>query len=116
MAGSTREPAGREGFMKTGRLHQRGGPEQIVVDEAPLPAPGAGEVRIRVAAAAITPGELAWDETYRNPDQSPRLPTIPGHDVSGVIDTVGAGVTDVAVGDAVYALVNFPLNGSAAEY
>ncbi|MDB5319773.1 MAG: alcohol dehydrogenase [Phycisphaerales bacterium] len=102
--------------MKAVRLHQRGGPEQIVVEEAPLPAPGEGEVRIRVAAAAITPGELGWDETYRHPDKSPRLPTIPGHDVAGVVDALGAGVTDVAVGDAVYALVDFPLNGSAAEY
>jgi NADPH:quinone reductase-like Zn-dependent oxidoreductase len=102
--------------MKAVRLHQRGGPEQIVVEEAPLPAPREGEVRIRVAAAAITPGELGWDETYRNPDKTPRLPTIPGHDVAGVIDALWAGVTDVAVGDAVYALVNFPLNGSAAEY
>lgn len=102
--------------MKAARLHQRGGPEQIVVEDAPLPAPAAGEVRIRVRAAAITPGELTWDETYRHPDGSPRLPTIPGHDVAGVVDALGPGVTDVAVGESVYALVNFPRDGSAAEY
>jgi NADPH:quinone reductase-like Zn-dependent oxidoreductase len=102
--------------MKAVRLHQRGGPEQIVVEEAPLPTPGAGQVRIRVAAAAITPGELEWDETYQNPDKSPRLPTIPGHDVAGTVDALGPGVAGLAVGDGVYGLVDFPLNGSAAEY
>ena len=87
-----------------------------MVEEAPVPEPRPGEVRIRVSAAAVTPGELAWDETYRHPDGSPRLPTTPGHDVAGTLDALGPGVTDLAVGDAVYALVNFPLNGSAAEY
>ncbi|HEY2589920.1 MAG TPA: NADP-dependent oxidoreductase [Tepidisphaeraceae bacterium] len=102
--------------MKAVRLHQRGGPEQIVVEEAPRPAPAAGEVRVRVRAAAITPGELTWDATYQHADGSPRLPTIPGHDVAGIVDVLGPGVTDVAIGDAVYALVNFPRDGSAAEY
>ena len=102
--------------MKAIRIHARGGPERLVYEDAPLPDPGAGEVRVRVHAAGLTPTELTWDETYRWADGSPRLPSIPGHDVSGTIDALGPGVTDWAVGDAVYGLVDFPRHGSAAEF
>jgi len=102
--------------MKAARLHQRGGPEQIVVEDAPDPVANAGEVRIRVKATAITPGELTWNETYTRRDGTSRLPSIPGHDVAGTVDSVGAGVGDLAVGDAVYALIDFPVDGSAAQY
>ncbi|MGN6507573.1 MAG: NADP-dependent oxidoreductase [Tepidisphaeraceae bacterium] len=102
--------------MRAARLHQRGGPEAIVVEEAPLPIPGRGEGRLRVRAAALTPGELTWDQTYLHPDGTARLPTIPGHDVAGYVECLGEGVANVTVGQFVYALVNFPLNGSVAEY
>ena len=101
--------------MKAARMHARGGPENLVVEDVPVPAPGPGEVRIRVAAAAITPGELGWDLTYLHADGTPRLPSIPGHDVAGRVDAVGPDVSELAVGDAVYALVGFPRDGSAAE-
>src|SRR5947208_11732583 len=102
--------------VKAIRLHARGGPEQIVYEDAPLPAPAAGEALLRVYAAGITPTELTWSETYRTPDARERLPTIPGHDVSGVVEAVGPGVSDVSPGDAVYGLIDFPRDGSAAEY
>jgi NADPH:quinone reductase-like Zn-dependent oxidoreductase len=102
--------------VKVIRIHARGGPEQLVYEDAPLPEPGPGEVRVRVGAAGITPTELTWDETYRWADGSPRLPSIPGHDVAGTVDALGPGVADWNVGDAVYGLVDFPRHGSAAEY
>lgn len=107
---------GHTKFMKAIRLHARGGPEQLVCEDAPLPEPGPGHVRIRVAAAAITPTELLWDETYRHPDGSPRLPSIPGHDFCGTVDSLGPGVTSSSVGQAVYGLIDFPFDGSLAEY
>ena len=85
--------------MKAIRQHVRGGPEQLVYEDAPLPDPAAGEALLRVYAAGITPTELTWSE---------RLPTIPGHDVSGVVEALGPGVSDVSPGDAVYGLVAFP--------
>src|SRR4051795_703663 len=102
--------------VKAIRLHARGGPEQIVYEDAPLPAPAAGEALLRVHAAGITPTELSWSETYKTPDGRERLPTIPGHDVSGVVEALGPGVSEVAPGDAVYGLVAFPRDGGAAEY
>src|SRR5437764_10818522 len=95
--------------MRAIRLHARGGPERLVYEDAPLPDPAAGEALLRVYAAGITPTELTWSETYRTPDGHERLPTIPGHDVSGVVKALGPG-------DAVYGLIPFPRDGSAAEY
>src|SRR3954471_23216837 len=72
--------------VKAIRLHARGGPEQMVYEDAPLPAPAAGEALLRVHAAGITPTELTWSETYRTPDGRDRLPTIPGPNVSAVVE------------------------------
>ena len=102
--------------MKAIRLHARGGPERLNFEDAPAPIPAPGEVLLRVHAAGITPTELTWTETYLTPDGRERLPTIPGHDVSGVVEALGTGVTDLSPGDAVYGLIDFPRDGSAAEY
>jgi NADPH:quinone reductase-like Zn-dependent oxidoreductase len=102
--------------MKAIRLHARGGPENLVYEDPPKPAPAADEALVRVYATSITRTELTWDQTYQNADGSPRLPAIPGHEMSGVIETVPAGFKDLAPGDAVYALTNFPQDGAAAEY
>src|SRR5499427_2061244 len=102
--------------MKAIRLHKRGGPEQLLYEDAPKPELSPGDALIRVHATGITPAELTWAETYSNCDGSERLPTIPGHEVSGVVESVAAGVSDVSIGDEVYALTSFCRNGGAAEY
>lgn len=102
--------------MKAIRLHAKGGPEQLIYEEAPLPIPGRGEVRIRVHAAGITPTELEWPATFEFPDGSVRLPSIPAHEVAGTIDSLGPEVSDLTVGQAVFGLIDFPRDGCAAEY
>jgi NADPH:quinone reductase-like Zn-dependent oxidoreductase len=102
--------------MKAIRLHARGGPEQLVYGDAPRPVPGPGDALVRVYATGITRTELTWDQTYQNADGSPRIPSIPGHEMSGVIETVPPGIRDLGPGDAVYALTDFPRDGAAAEY
>lgn len=47
-------------------MHKRGGPEELVYQEAPRPSPQAGDALVRVYACAITPTELSWQETYNN--------------------------------------------------
>lgn len=97
------------------RAHRRGGPEQLVVERAPVPVPAAGEVLLAVHAAAITFDELTWDETWTR-DGVSRTPVIPSHEVSGVVSEVAAGVADLAPGDEVYGLVPFDRDGAAAEF
>lgn len=97
------------------RAHRRGGPEVLVVERAPVPAPAAGEVLIAVHAAAITFDELTWDETWTR-DGASRIPVIPSHEVSGVVAEIGPGVTGSAPGGEVYGLIEFDRDGAAAEF
>lgn len=88
-----------------------GGPEALRVFEVPEPHAGPGQVRIAVRAAAVNP-----TDTYtRNGGRAEMLskyppPYVPGMDVAGVVDQVGEGVSSVAVGDAVMAIV-VPVGG-----
>ena len=84
-----------------------GGPEVLRVVDLPEVHAGPGEVRIRIHAAAVSP----TDTMLRNGSRADALrdvppPYIPGMDIAGVIDEVGPGTeTDLAVGDAVMAMV-----------
>ncbi len=102
--------------MKAIRLHGRGGPEQLVYEDAPRPHPGPGEALVRVKATAVIATELRWPETYQTKAGSERPLPIPGHDLAGVVVEVGPGVTDIAVGAEVYALTAFDRDGAEAEY
>lgn len=101
--------------MMAVRAHRRGGPEQLVYEQAPRPEPGTGEALVAVHAAAITFAELTWEETWTR-DGVDRTPVIPSHEVSGTVAALGAGVAGFAVGDEVYGLIDFDRDGAAAEY
>lgn len=98
------------------RAHARGGPEQLVYEQAPAPVPGPGEALVAVDAAAITFAELTWDLTWTTRDGRDRTPVIPSHEMSGTVAAIADGVTGVAVGDEVYGLIEFDRDGAAAEY
>ena len=102
--------------MKAIRMQQQGGAEQMLYEDVPQPEPAVGEVLIRVHAAAVTPTELEWGLTWMNYEGIPRTFPVPGHEFSGVISETGEGVRDVAVGDEVYGLNDWTVNGALAEY
>jgi len=97
-------------------MHKRGGPEELVYQEAPRPSPQAGDALVRVHACAITPTELSWTETYTTRQGGSRLPTIPGHEMSGIVETASSDEAGPKAGEAVYGLTDFSRNGAAAEY
>ncbi|MGH8813702.1 MAG: zinc-dependent alcohol dehydrogenase family protein [Advenella sp.] len=101
--------------MKAITLNTFGGPDAFELSEVPKPVPGAGQVLVRVHATSINP----LDYQVRRgdyPDLVP-LPAITGHDVSGVVEAIGAGVTAFAPGDEVwYTPQIFDGPGSYAEY
>lgn len=102
--------------MKAIRIHGRGGPDHLSYDDAPQPSPGAGEVLVRVHAAAVIATELQWDETYQTKAGSPRALPIPGRDLSGVVEQVDPGVTTLVKGSEVYAMLDYGRDGAQAEY
>src|SRR3954469_5638279 len=102
--------------MRALRVHERGGPGHLVEEEAALPYVCVGDVLVRVHAASFTPTELAWSSAWKDRAGADRRPSIPGHEVSGVVTALGYGTTGLAVGDAIYGLTDWYRDGSAAEY
>ena len=98
------------------RLHERGGPEDLAYEQAPRPYIGIGDAVVRVHAASFTPTELTWPSTWVDHAGHDRRPTIPAHEVSGVVEALGYGTVGVAVGQAVYGLADWYRDGAAAEY
>src|SRR6185437_1656894 len=82
-----------------------GPPEVLQVREAPDPQAGAGQVRIRVKAAGVNFADL-MARVGLYPD-APKIPCVVGYEVSGIIDAVGPGVTDLRAGDRVFGMPHF---------
>jgi alcohol dehydrogenase, propanol-preferring len=83
--------------MKAAVLHKIG--DKLQIEQVPVPAPGRGDVLIKVTACGVCHSDLhAIDGDWQ---PLPNLPLIPGHEVAGHVATVGEGVTDLKVGDAV---------------
>ncbi|MCX5199244.1 NADP-dependent oxidoreductase [Streptomyces sp. NBC_00249] len=105
--------------MRAVRVHAFGGPEQLLYEEVPRPAAGAGEVLVRVHAAGVNPPDRYARQGFTNIPEAMRpawpLPFTPGTDISGVVAALGAGVTGWRVGDEVFGLVDFP-GGRASAY
>ena len=72
--------------MKAIRIHEKGGPEVLIYEDAPRPRLMPGDALVRVYASAITKDELTWDPTYQTANGEPRTPSIPGHEFSGVVE------------------------------
>jgi NADPH:quinone reductase-like Zn-dependent oxidoreductase len=103
-----------EEIMKAVRFHEFGGPEVLRYEDAERPTAQEGQVLVRVAGSAYNPadagirgGTLPFPVT---------LPHVPGYDVSGIVESVGDGVTGLQVGDAVVGFLPMGADGSAAEY
>lgn len=102
--------------MKAIHLHARGGPEQLFYEEAPKPQLKPGDALVHVCACAFTPTELSWAETYTTQDGASRLPSVPGHELAGVVEAVNGNGGAARVGDQVYGLADFWRDGAAADY
>jgi NADPH2:quinone reductase len=98
--------------MKAMRVHEFGGPEVLRLEEVATPKPGRGEVLVRIHAAGVNPVE-----TYIRAGKYARLPELPytpGNDGAGVVEQVGADVSEFKPGDRVY--TGASLSGTYAEF
>jgi hypothetical protein len=88
-----------------------GGPDSLVIGEAPMPEPAGAEVRIRVRAVGINyPDLLIIEDKYQ---YKPQRPFAPGAEVSGVVDALGPDAHGFSLGDRVMAMAGW---GGLAEY
>ena len=90
---------------------KKGSPEVLKIVENDLRTPLAGEARIKILATSVGRTDIG----YRKGDLSfaPKIPFVPGYEILGGVDAVGEGVTNVAVGDRVAALIG---HGGYSEY
>ena len=96
--------------MRTVRFHGYGEPGEVLhLEEAPVPTPGANRIRVVVHACGLNPADWALCRKLYDME----LPRGIGIDVSGTVDAVGAGVTDVDVGDKVLGFADFAKYPSA---
>jgi NADPH:quinone reductase-like Zn-dependent oxidoreductase len=93
--------------MRAVEFSRFGGPEVLEIVDLPEPHPGPGEVRIAVRAAGVNASD--WKKRQGLMDRE--LPQTMGYEAAGIVDELGDGVTDVAVGDRVFGFSA----GSAAQ-
>lgn len=99
--------------MKAIHITKSGGPEVLELQETPKPTPEKNQVLIKIKAAGINRSDVITRENVETYGNSLSQTTIPGLEVSGVIEEIGAEVKDKKVGDKVCALIP---DGGYAEY
>ena len=99
--------------MRALQFSEYGGPEVLHVGEVVEPHAGAGQVRVAVRAVGVNPIDWKVRSGAMAQFMPVEFPSVPGVEVAGVVDEVGDGVDDVAVGDEV---LGFAVGGGAAEY
>ncbi|HYU31308.1 MAG TPA: NAD(P)-dependent alcohol dehydrogenase [Thermoanaerobaculia bacterium] len=102
--------------MKAAVISGYGGPDRLEIREVEKPAPGPGQLLVRVRAAAVNPIDWKLRKGQLRLVKPARFPLILGYDVAGEVEAVGAEVGRFAPGDAVYALLDSPHGGGYAEY
>ncbi|EST18251.1 NADP-dependent oxidoreductase [Streptomyces niveus] len=88
----------------------------LALTDLPHPHAAENDVIVCVHAAGFTPGELAWAGTWTDRAGRDRTPSVPGHELSGVVTELGYGTTGLTVGQRVFGLADWSRDGSLAEY
>lgn len=88
----------------------------LTLTDLPYPHAAENDVIVRVHAAGFTRGELDWPGTWSDRAGRDRTPSVPGHEVSGVVAELGYGTTGLTVGQRVFGLTDWARDGSLAEY
>jgi NADPH:quinone reductase-like Zn-dependent oxidoreductase len=88
----------------------------MTLAERPEPEAASNDVVVEVYASGFTPGELSWPGTWTDRSGRDRRPSIPGHEVAGVVSALGYGTRGLAVGQRVFGLTDWTRDGTLAEY
>jgi NADPH:quinone reductase-like Zn-dependent oxidoreductase len=95
---------------------QAAGPAGMKLAEHPEPSAAINDVIVEVHASGFVPTELAWPSTWTDRRGRDRAPSIPGHELAGVVRDLGYGTTGLSVGQRVFGLTDWHRDGTLAEY
>src|SRR5919107_2041301 len=95
---------------------QAAGTAGMALAERPEPVATTNDVLVEVHASGFTPGELTWPGTWTDRRGRDRTPSIPGHELAGVVSALGYGTTGLSVGQRVFGLTDWTRDGTLAEY
>jgi NADPH:quinone reductase-like Zn-dependent oxidoreductase len=95
---------------------QSAGTAGMTLVERPEPQAAINDVVVQVHASGFVPTELTWPSTWIDRRGRDRTPSIPGHELAGVVTALGYGTTGLSVGQKVFGLTDWYRDGSLAEY
>jgi NADPH:quinone reductase-like Zn-dependent oxidoreductase len=95
---------------------QSAGTAGMQLVERPEPSPAINDVVVQVYASGFVGTELAWPSTWTDRLGRDRTPSIPGHELAGVVTAVGYGTTGLSAGQRVFGLADWYRDGTLAEY
>src|SRR5574337_147290 len=95
---------------------QTAGTAGMSLVERPEPRAAINDVVVQVHASGFVPTELTWPSTWTDRLDRDRTPSIPGHELAGVVTALGYGTTGLSVGQRVFGLTDWYRDGTLAEY
>src|SRR5690242_21491292 len=88
----------------------------MTLAERPMPPAAINDVIVQIHASGFVPTEMAWPSTWTDRRGRDRRPSIPGHELAGVVKALGYGTTGLSVGQRVFGLADWHRDGILAEY
>ncbi|MGI5442868.1 NADP-dependent oxidoreductase [Streptomyces shenzhenensis] len=95
---------------------QAAGTAGMTLTERPEPPAAINDVIVQIHASGFVPTEMEWPSTWTDRAGRDRTPSIPGHELAGVVTALGYGTTGLSVGQRVFGLADWHRDGTLAEY
>ncbi|MCI3245786.1 NADP-dependent oxidoreductase [Streptomyces spinosisporus] len=95
---------------------QAAGTAGMTLTERPEPIPAINDVVVQVHASGFVPTEMEWPSTWADRAGHDKTPSIPGHELAGVVTALGYGTTGLSIGQRVFGLADWHRDGTLAEY
>ena len=95
---------------------QAAGTAGMKLAERPKPPAAINDVIVQIHASGFVPTEMEWPSTWTDRRDRDRTPSIPGHELAGVVTALGYGTTGLSVGQRVFGLADWHRDGTLAEY
>jgi NADPH:quinone reductase-like Zn-dependent oxidoreductase len=97
-------------------MDQARGTAGMTLAERPMPPAAINDVIVQIHASGFVPTEMEWPSTWTDRAGRDRTPSIPGHELAGVVTALGYGTTGLSVGQRVFGLSDWHRDGTLAEY